>query len=272
MHPIEHLRHVARATGADPVLVATEAATALAQMAVIDPAGLVPACRRLIDRHLTSGPVWWLSARVLAADDQRRAARAAAGELDGDRTARRLASALPDNCSALLVGWPDLIAEALRIRGDIEALVVDAGGDGHALVRRLSDSDSASALVGDVGVGSAAAVAELVLVEAHVAGPAGVFATPGSLAAAAVATHLGVPVWAVAGVGRVLPERLWDALVARFDATGEEPWDRHAELVPASLLTAVIGPDGPVPVEEGLAAATCPPAPELLRTASEMRP
>ena len=72
MHPIEHLRHVARATGADPALVATEAASALAQMASMDPAGLVPACRRLIEAHLTSGPVWWLSARILGADDQRR--------------------------------------------------------------------------------------------------------------------------------------------------------------------------------------------------------
>jgi hypothetical protein len=265
MHPIEHLRHVAQATGADPVLVATEAATALAQMAAIDPAGLVPACRRLIERHLTSGPVWWLSARVLGADDQRGAARQAAAELDRDGTARRLAAALPENSSALIVGWPDLTAEALRIRGDVEALVVDAGGEGSALARRLRDGDSESALVADIGVGSAAAVAELVLIEAYVAGPAGVLANPGSLAAAAVAGHLGVPVWAVVGVGRVLPERLWDALLARFDATGTEPWDRGAELVPSSLLTSLIATDGPVSVEAGLAAATCPVAPELLR-------
>ena len=80
MHPIEHLRYVARATGADPALVASEAAAALAQMAAMDPAGLVPACRRLVERHLTSGPVWWLSARILGADDQRRAAREAAAD------------------------------------------------------------------------------------------------------------------------------------------------------------------------------------------------
>jgi hypothetical protein len=265
MHPIEHLRHVARSTGADPVLVATEAATALGQMAAIEPAGLVPACRRLIERHLTSGPVWWLSARILGADDQRGAARAAAAELEGDGTARRLAALLPDGASALVVGWPDLIAEALRIRGDVEALVVDASGEGGALVRRLRDGDSEAALVADSGVGSAAAVAELVLVEAHVAGPAGILATPGSLPAAAVAAHLGVPVWAVTGVGRVLPERLWDALLARFDATGTEPWDRPLELVPAALLTAIVGCDGTMPVDQGLAAATCPAAPELLR-------
>jgi len=69
----------------------------------------------------------------------------------------------------------------------------------------------------------------------------------------------------VTGVGRVLPERLWNAVLTRFDATGAEPWDRRAELVPASLLTSVVGTDGPMTVEEGLAAATCPAAPELLR-------
>jgi hypothetical protein len=266
MHPIEHLRHVARAAGADPVLVATEAASALAQMAVMDPAGLVPACRRLVERHLTAAPVWWLSARVLSADDQRRAAREAASELEMDPTAGRLASALPDGVSALVIGWPELIGEALRDRGDVEALVVDGAGEGGALARRLSDAGSDVALVREIGAGSAAAVAGLVLVEAHAAGPAGILASPGSLSAAAVAAQMAVPVWAVTGVGRVLPLRLWDALVARLDAGGAEPWDRPVELVPASLLGCVVGPDGCVAVEQGLAAATCPAAPELLRS------
>jgi hypothetical protein len=265
MHPIEHLRHVARATGADPGLVATEAATALAEMAAIDPAGLVPACRRLVERHLTSGPVWWLSARILGADDQRAAARAAAAELGRDGTARYLSTALPEASTVVVIGWPDLIGDALRLRGDVEVLVVEAGGDGAALARRLSDSGSDTALVPDAGAGAAAAVADLVLVEAHAAGPSGVLTTPGSLGAAGVAAQLEVPVWAVAGVGRVLPERLWDALVGRFDETGGEPWTRPAELVPASFLSAILGSSGLVAVGEGLAAATCPAAPELLR-------
>lgn len=265
MHPIEHLRHVARATGADPGLVASEAASALAQMAGMDPAGLVPACRRLVERHLTSGPVWWLSARVLGADDQRAAAREAAAELAHDATVRQLAGALPEASSAVIIGWPDQVSDALRIRGDVEALVVDAGGEGAALARRLRDRGGESVLVPDTGVGAAAAAAELILVEAHVAGPSGVLATPGSLAAAAVGAQLSGAVWAVTGVGRVLPDRLWDALLARFDETGAEPWARVAELVPASFLSGVVGPLGLVSVEEGLADATCPPAPELLR-------
>ena len=190
---------MARATGADPALVASEAAAALAQMAALEPAGLVPACRRLIERHLTSGPVWWLSARILGADDQRAAAREAAALLDRDRTMPRLAEALPDGASVAILGWPDLIADALRRRGDVEALVVDAGGEGAVLARRLADAGRDAALIPEGRVGSAAAVAELILVEAYVGGPAGVLASPGSLAAAAVGAHLGTPVWAVDG-------------------------------------------------------------------------
>ena len=151
MHPIEHLRHVARATGADPALVASEAAAALAQMAALDPAGLVPACRRLVERHLTSGPVWWLSARILGADDQRAAAREAAAELDGTAPPGTWPRLCPDGASAVVLGWPDLIGEALRRRGDVEALVVDAGGEGAALARRLADAGGDTALVADGG-------------------------------------------------------------------------------------------------------------------------
>jgi hypothetical protein len=110
-------------------------------------------------------------------------------------------------------------------------------------------------------------VADLVLVEALAAGAGGVLTAPGSMAAAAVAAHRNAPVWAVTGVGRVLPERLWDAMVTRLDATGTEPWERDVELVEASLLSAVVGPEGLVETERGLTAATCPAAPELFRAA-----
>ncbi|MGH9061492.1 MAG: hypothetical protein ACRDZY_18560, partial [Acidimicrobiales bacterium] len=144
MHPIERLRYVARAVGADPGLVAREAAGLLAEMAAEDPAGLMPACRRLIGRHVSSGPVWWLSARVLSSAEPERAAYQAAAELEGDRTEAQLARALPDDATVLIVGWPDVAAGALRRRGDLEVLVADAGGDGSALARRLDDAGAAT--------------------------------------------------------------------------------------------------------------------------------
>ena len=267
MHPIEHLRYVARATGADPAMVAGEAADALVEMAGIQPAGLLPACRRLIERHLQAGPVWWLSARMLRADDPVEAGRRAAAELEQDGTAAALADALPDSATVVVVGWPDVASEALRRRGDVEVLVVDWASEGEHLVRRLRDRGSDAVLVSESGVGPAAVVADLVLVEALAAGPAGVLAAPGSMPAAAVAIHQQVPVWAVTGVGRILPAPLWDALLSRLDESGREPWDRPVEVVPASLLTAVVGPDGPMDPAEGLQRTTCPTAPELYRAA-----
>jgi hypothetical protein len=265
VHPIEHLRYVARAGGADPGGLVRDTADALAGMVQVEPAGLVPACRRLIERHLTVGPIWWLAARVLTAADPVVAARRAGAEIDDDQTAPALAAALPDDVTVTLVGWPDITSAGVRRRGDVEVLVADAMGDGAILARRLDVAGMAAAAVPDAGVAAAVVVSDLVIVEAAAAGPSGILATLGSHSAAAVAASRGVPVWAVAGVGRVLPGRLWDALLTRLDQDAIEPWDRSVELVPESLLTAVVGPGGLLAPAEGLIQATCPVAPELLR-------
>ena len=264
MHPIERLRYVARAEGADPALVALEAASGLGAIARSEPIGLMPACRRLISRHLSSGPVWWLCARILGAPDPVVAAYESASALEGDATDRQLARALPDDGTVLVVGWPDIAGAALRRRGDLEVFVSEASGEGSALVRRLAEAGNSVALVPDAGVAAAAVVSGMVVIEARAAGPTGMLAAPGSHAAAAVARRAGVPVWGVAGTGRVLPARLWEALLVRFDASGE-PWERDSELVAGDLLDAFVGPDGPVTVAEGLTTSTCPAAPELFR-------
>src|SRR5436305_1748056 len=104
MHPIERLRWVARAPEGDLSLVAAEAAGALAAFAA-DPAGLVIASRRLIERRPAAGPLWWLASRVLCALDPGFEAVAAAAELEGDRTAVALAGDLPGGTIAI-VGRP----------------------------------------------------------------------------------------------------------------------------------------------------------------------
>lgn len=267
MHPIEHLRYVARAVGADPGVVAREAADALAEVARIEPAGLVPACRRLIARHVTAGPVWWLSARMLRSDDPVAEGRRSAHELDDDPTGRHLADAIDDSATVVVVGWPDITSGALRRRGDLEVLVVDWASEGERFVRRLVERGSRASLVPEPGAGAAAMVADLVIVESFAGAPDGVLAAPGSLAVAAVAAHRQVPVWAVAGVGRILPEQMWATLVNHLDDSGVEPWDREAVVVPASLLSSVAGPDGVVDAGEALANPSCPAAPELFRMA-----
>jgi hypothetical protein len=265
MHPIERLRYVARSEGADPGLLVTETASALADVIRVEPVGLVPACRRLLDRHPLVGPMWWLASRVLSAADPAGEAWLVAEEIVDDRTADQLGACLGEDTTALVVGWPDLCAQALWRRGDVELLIAGDDQGGGRFARAMAKAGSQVSVVPDRGIAPAAAVCGVVLVEVLAGGPSGVIAAAGSHAAAAVASHSGVPVWGVTGVGRVLPGRLWDLVLERVDRSAQEPWERDACLVPASLLSGVIGPDGLVEVGEGLADPGWPAAPELLR-------
>lgn len=265
MHPIERLRHVARADGAGPSLLVTEAAAALAGLAD-DGVALVTACRRLIDRHPAVGPMWWLAARVLSdpMDPTGQAWRAAAA-LEADTTVARLAAELPEAATVSVLGWPEQAAAVLRRRGDLEALVIDVDGEGPALVRRLRSGGAWAVDVPASGTGPAVLASSVLLVEASALGPRSLMALAGSRPAASVAKQAGVAVLAVAGEGRVLPSRLWDALVERVDERGEEPWDRLDELVPLDLLDAVAGPGGLSAPSDALGRADCPVVADLLR-------
>jgi len=231
---------VARAEGEDPGLVAQEAAAVLAACAD-DPAGLVTACRRLVDHQTTSGPIWWLAARVLAASDPVEEAWRAADQLGNDATSAALGYHLPAELQVVVVGWPDQAAAALARRGDCNVLVVDAIGPGGGLATYLRRAGTDAIAVD------------------------GFAAAAGSLAAAAVGRQAGVPVWVVAGVGRVLPEPLWQAMLSRLEA-GPDPWDRPVEVVPLALVDQVVGPDGPQLPAEVAARTDCPAVAELTRT------
>ena len=261
MHPMERLRMVARASDEDPGLLAGEAAAALAGCAD-DPRALVMACRRLVDRQPTSGPLWWLAARVVASPDPQTEAWRSAEALRVDETPAVMAASLPDDVVVTVLGWPEQVTEALRRRGDAQVLVVDSLGYGSPLVAALDRSGSVATLVPESGTAAAVAASALVLLDASAVGPGGFLAVTGSRAAAAVAYTEQIPVWVVAGVGRVLPARLWDALVDKVTALGH-PWDAGWEVVPIELATAVVGPDGPKPPAEALDRGDCPDAPEL---------
>jgi len=265
MHPIERLRMVARAAGEGPALVAQEAAGALVAFGD-DPAGLVTACRRLVDRQPTSGPIWWLAARVLCSTDPTQEAWRAVEQLQDDRTPEQLSAALPDGAVVTVVGLGEHTGDALVRRGDLEVLLVDNDTVEPHLIRRLQRTDTMLDAVPAAGVGAAVAASDLVLFEVSAMGPRGMVAPAGSRAAAAVARHLGLPVWAVAGVGRVLPARLWDALASRLDEDAE-PWLAAEEVVPADLVDNVVGPDGVQAASQAMAEPTCPVAPELLKEA-----
>lgn len=264
MHPIERLRYVARAGGVDHAALAEEVARALAGF-VDDPSGLVTACRRIIDRHPTSGPMWWLAARVLATNDPRAEAFRCVSTLQDDKTAAALAYELPDDITVTVLGWPEQVGAALIRRGDIRALVVDSLGEGAGLVRRLELADSPAEEVPPANLAGAVRWSNLVLLEASAVGPDGFVAVAGSHAAAAVARDADADVWLVAGEGRLLPERLWESVVDRLDQEGE-PWELDEEIVPLSLVDRVVGPKGLESVEAMLRRTDTPVVPELLKS------
>ena len=95
---------------------------------------------------------------------------------------RRVVEALPDGATVCVVGWPDLIGEALLRRGDSTVLAVDTDDDGmgsSAFVRRLQRADVDAEIVPTAGLAAAVLSSDLVVVEALAACDADVLATAG---------------------------------------------------------------------------------------------
>ena len=266
MHPIERLRYVARSSGADHRMLVRETASALRGLGA-EPHELVVSARRIVQRHPTSGPLWWLCARMLTAPDPLRAAWELADEIEADPTPAVIARELPDGAVVCTVGWPDLAAEALTRRGDVVVLSVDGDGSGGGLVRQMERSGIEVFDVPSAAMGTAAASAELVIIEAAAVSSGEALCPVGSRALAAAAYCAEVPVWLVAGIGRRLPEPLWRKLAERQLDT-PEPWARDHELVPVATVSHVVGPIGVSELTaanaDALLAPECPAAPELL--------
>jgi hypothetical protein len=228
-----------------------------------DPPGLVTACRRVVSRQPTSGPLWWLCARTLTAGEPMVEAWSSADEIDADATCREVAHALPDGATVCVLGWPELAGDALARRGDLEVLVVDVFDEGSGLVRRLLQGDAEAEDVPLTGLARAVAASDVLLLETSCAGPDGAVAVVGSYAAAAVARQCDVDTWLVAGVGRVVPDRFWEVVAARV--VDDEPWDCEDDIVPLELVDSVARPRGLVTVDQAVARPDCPVAAELLR-------
>lgn len=250
-------------------MLVRETASALRGLHV-EPAGLVVACRRIVERHPTSGPLWWFCASVLTAAEPFAAAYGLANDVEGDATPDHLVDLLPDDATVCVVGWPDLIGDAVLRRGDLRLLVIDTDdrggpGDGAAFVRRLQRSDVEAGTIGPAGLAAAVLAADVVLVEASAVGPTDAVATPLSRAVAAVAYCSEVPSWLVAGRGRRLPEPMISTMLERI-ADERGPFRPEAEAVPVGLFTTIVGPEGALdPADARSLAAECPMTYELLR-------
>ncbi len=266
VHPIEHLRYVARAQGADPASLVEETAHALGSLH-FDPSGLVVACRRIVERHPFTGALWWLCANVSTSAEPFEAVWELADEIRSDPTGAELGAALPDDALVATIGDPDVIGDGLIRRGDIRVLAHDAGYTATSFVRRLERHDVDVDPVDSGVAGVVAKHADVVLVEAMAVDPGRAVVPVGSSTIAAAARSWGTEVWLVAGVGRRLPSGFVDAMVAKVEALAEEcdPWDLDVEVLPTEMFTHVVGPHGKVPMGPPAIVAECPMAYELLR-------
>ncbi len=226
MHPIERLRFVARAGWGGPAELGVEAAYALAELAQREPAAVVPACRRLLERNPACGPLWWVSARLLCAGDPMAEAEWCARALEDDATEERLEAALSGR-RAVRHGGVAEVASA-----EVVLVPSDALGPGAMVV----DGD-------DRGVLEAARAAE-------------------------------VEIWVVAGAGRVLPARLWQALRTRLNLpapgarTAVSAYFDHrpASSVVVDLhgISRLATTNGVTEIEGALSGCDCPEPAELL--------
>jgi hypothetical protein len=266
VHPIEHLRAVARARGGDASSLVREAAIALGTLRA-DPANLVIASRRIVERHPELGPVWWLCARLLTSDNPSELAWELADEIDDDTAERQIALALPDEATVLTIGWPEIGGAALLRRGDIRVLCADSRHQASSFMQRLERFEVECDPIPAESLARAAASADLVVIEAVAASIQRVLAPIGSHVVAAVARSVDTPVWLAAGIGRRLPVQYVDAIADRVMADSSV-WELDVDDVPLHLVTHVGSVDG---VSDDVAASLrpdCPFAPELLRTSA----
>jgi hypothetical protein len=256
MLPFERLRALARYAGDDTELV-LEAAECLGDFGP-DPTQLVTVCRRLLAHHPACGPLWWLCARVVAAPDPAPAARDAIDRLIRDRTAARLASSLPfphDDPIAVL-GWPETTGAALAERPDLDVAVIRTESTARRL--RARGDEALRPRVVDLTEIIAAAPSHL-LVEVCATSPTTAMVPTD---AADLVWSLGsVELWFVAGVGRLIPERLFDVARAEVERA-DSPIAEAMEITRASRIAGPGGLDSPVRFAARL---DCPVAPELLR-------
>jgi hypothetical protein len=261
VQPFERLRYLARWSDEDDGALVSEAADCLAGFAD-DPAGLVVACRRLLSHHPASGALWWLCARVITAPEPADAAWEAWRLVNEDATAERLSGLLPfphDEPIAVL-GWPDLAGAALAQRPDLDVIAVRRRSGNDHRRARLARRDAPIRILDEVD--AAALEPSHLLVEAIAASPSVAVVAEGTTELLDSLAAAGTVAWLVAGVGRVLPERLFTALRAELARDQEHT---PVALVDVGRFTRVAGPTGLDAPDALLRRVDCPVAPELLR-------
>lgn len=261
MHPIEQLRYVARTSSNDAVLLAAEAAHALASFNG-DNGGLLLGTRQLLRRQPLIAPLWWVGSHLGNALNLHEEAYRLSDALRHDATSSHLAAELPNDATVLISGFPYAIVRGLCDRPDLSVLVLDTEGQGFGAVRELERAGLQAETVDPSYLAGAVDAANIVLNEATAVGGTMVLGDLMALSTSMLAAHSGTAHWMVTPVGRALPESYVEEMVIRAAPERRVSWLAPFETLPASGVTVWIGPDG---ASDAVPPASCPELPELLR-------
>ncbi len=225
-----------------------EAAFALADFAY-DPMELLTACKRLVERRPACAPLVWICARILSGSDPATEAYDCVAGLERDRTCEELTNEIPSEASVLVVGRAEAGGEAARWRPDIELTAVDTADDEDHSIGLLERS------------------VDLLVLEAEAVTDDEALLRSGAGTVAAVAQEMEVPVWLVAGLGRVLPEQMWigatELAMREQRGSGSYHGSPGYEVVSLACVDTVVGPSGLHPVSELRYRRECPIVLEL---------
>lgn len=225
-----------------------EAAFALAEFAY-DPMELLTACKRLVERRPGCAPLVWVCARILSGSDPATEAYDCVAALARDRTSEELTNEIPGEASVLVVGRAEAGGEAALWRPDID-LTSAAGVDGE-----------------DRSISPLEQPLDLLVLEADAVSDGEALLRSGASSVAAAARQMEVPVWLVAGLGRVLPEQMWigttELAMREHSGSGGYGGSLDFELVSLDWVDTVVGPSGRHPVSELRYRRECPIVPEL---------
>lgn len=261
MHPIEQLRYVARTSSSDAVLLAAEAAHALASFDG-DNGGLLLGTRQLLRRQPLIGPLWWVGSHLGNALNLHEEAYRLSDALRYDPTASILAAEIPGEATVLISGWPSATVDALCQRPDLAVLVLDAEGQAYGAVRQLERAGVEAEAVDPSYVAGAVDAVTLVINETSAVGGTSALCDLTALATATLASHSATDHWMVAPMGRSLPASYVQEMVLRAAPSRVTSWMAPFEIVPTSHVTRWVTPDG---VSETVPEPSCPELPELLR-------
>ena len=266
-HHLEMIRALA-ADHRSGATALTGRAIAILQAAGADGPGDVRAAAAALCRAQPSMAPIWVAAGLAVADAadggrrlerlgrQRERAAQAIARLAGDL----LALGAPAPLRLVTVSASDTVLACLRAlaaAGPLEVACAEGrpAMEGRTLAVALAAAGVTVASYTDAAIGTALAGAGAVVVGADAAGPGWIINKCGTAAVAALAAARGIPVYALAGREKFLPEPLASRLPLRAgppdevwpDAPGQiDVRNPYFERVPADLLAGIITDGGPV--------------------------